>query len=62
MKETREKEIIVKHGTVKRLSEDTGYSETTVRHALRGYDWVGKDKRILIRKRAITEYGGAYAR
>lgn len=59
METAREKEIIVKHGMVKKLAQITGYSESTIRHSLRGYEGVSKPKRSLIRQRAI-EYGGVY--
>ena len=57
----KEKKIIIPHGGNKKLKEITGFSELTIRLALRGYEGVGQDTKTLIRKRAL-EIGGVYAR
>lgn len=54
MKKTN-KEILVPHGVKAKLKEVTGYSEVTIRYALRGA--LDTEPAVLIRKRAM-EYGG----
>lgn len=53
------REILVPHGMKARLKKDTGYSETTIKFALRGV--IDTDIAMTIRKRAL-EMGGALAR
>lgn len=53
------KEILVPHGVKIKLKESTGYSEVTIRFALKGY--TDTDASRLIRKRAM-EMGGALAK
>nr|DAX77424.1 MAG TPA: PURINE NUCLEOTIDE SYNTHESIS REPRESSOR/DNA Complex REGULATION, DNA-BINDING, REPRESSOR, PURINE [Caudoviricetes sp.] len=56
----RKKEIIVKHGVIKRIAKDVSVSEPTVRYALRGV--IDTDIANTIRKRAIDLYGGVTSR
>ena len=49
------KEILVPHGVKIKLKESTGYSEVTIRFALKGFTDTESSK--LIRKRAL-EMGG----
>lgn len=53
------KEILVPHGVKIRLKESTGYSEVTIRHALKGFTDTEASK--IIRKRAL-EMGGVLTR
>lgn len=56
----RKREIIVPHGAIKKIAQDTAVAEPTVRYALRGItDSVNAD---LIRQRAIKFYGGVIAK
>ena len=56
----RKKEIIVKHGVIKKIAKDVSVSEPTVRYALRGIiDTANSD---MIRKRAIDFYGGVISK
>ena len=56
----RKKEIIVKHGVIKRIAKDVSVSEPTVSYALRGV--IDTDIANTIRKRAIDLYGGVTSR
>lgn len=55
----KQKEILVPHGMKARLKKDTGYSETTIKFALRGA--IDTEIAKTIRKRAL-EMGGVLAR
>lgn len=57
----RERRILIPHGANKLLVELTGYSTVTVRNALKGFDCVTKEARMVIRKKAL-EIGGCYTR
>lgn len=57
----KERKIILPHGCNKMLKELTGYSEITIRHALRGNEGVKNEAKQIIRKRAL-EIGGVYSR
>lgn len=50
-------EIIVPHGSVRALAKDTGFSEITVRHALKGV--TSSPNAYMIRKRAMDFYRGS---
>ena len=50
-------EIIVPHGSVRALAKDTGFSEITVRHALKGV--TSSTNAYMIRKRAMDFYRGS---
>lgn len=56
---SKQKEIIVRHGVMKRLEKDCNCSSTSVRGALKGV--VESQLADLIRKRAMEFYGGVYA-
>lgn len=59
VKMKKKREILMPHGGKKKLKESTGYSEVTVKFALRGViDGKAAD---LIRKRAL-ELGGVMGR
>lgn len=55
----RQREILMPHGTKIKLKESTGYSEVTIRFALKGL--LETDASKLIRKRAM-EMGGVLAK
>jgi len=55
----RKREILVPHGLVKKLIQNTGLCEVTVRNALRGV--TDTDNSTLVRKRAL-EMGGVIAK
>lgn len=50
--------ILVAHGTIKRLVQNTGYSDNTIRSALRDDDCGRPEIRLLIRTRALECFGG----
>lgn len=54
------KEILVAHGVKVKIAKDCNTSCNSVKYALRGY--TDSSLAMLIRKRAIDFYGGAYAK
>lgn len=52
------REIIVRHGVMRKLEKDCGCSSISVRGALKGV--VNSQLADVIRKRAIDVYGGVY--
>lgn len=52
----RLEEIIVPHGSIRALAKDTGFTEITVRNALKGV--TSSPNAYMIRKRALQLYRG----
>ncbi|WP_455668243.1 hypothetical protein [Phocaeicola sp.] len=55
----KKSEIIVPHGAIKKIAQDTGFSAPTIRYALRGI--IDTENANLIRKRA-RYFGGVVAK
>ncbi len=52
----RLEEIIVPHGSIRALAKDTGFTDITVRNALKGV--TSSPNAYMIRKRALQLYRG----
>ena len=53
----RLEEIIVPHGSIRALAKDTGLTDVTIRHALKGM--TNSPNSYMIRKRAMEFYRGS---